>query len=196
MRDMEKQGARKRGRPPVHGSREEILAAAVQVVAKRGLDATSMAALAGDLGFSTYVLVHHFGSRDGLVDAIVAHVESHLRRRVAEWGRHGHTPHDVLLRYWRDLPVADDQAYLLLWLDVMLRAARSGDGSAHAATGEWTTSLALALGLRPGRDDGVATAILSGLLGLEILTAVAPDVDTDAALRALAALVPAAATDR
>src|SRR3954471_3954930 len=71
---------RRRGRPPLEGRRDEILDAAVDVMAVRGIEGTSLATLAVELGLSTYALTYHFGSKEGLLQAIALHVEEHLRR--------------------------------------------------------------------------------------------------------------------
>ena len=58
------------GRP--EGRREELLDVAIRVVAERGLDATSFRALAREAGTSTTAYTYEFGSRDGLLAAVVA----------------------------------------------------------------------------------------------------------------------------
>jgi AcrR family transcriptional regulator len=73
----------KRGRPPLPGRREEILDAAVRVMSERGIEALSLAQLAEALGFSTYALTYHFGTREELLAAVAEHVETRLQ---AEFG--------------------------------------------------------------------------------------------------------------
>src|SRR5271154_3690532 len=73
----------KRGRPPLPGRREELLDAAVRVMSERGIEALSLAQLAEALGFSTYALTYHFGTREELLAAVAEHVETRLQ---AEFG--------------------------------------------------------------------------------------------------------------
>lgn len=64
---------RPRGRPhreeaPV--SREQILATALKLLDSKGVDAFTMRALASRLQVTPMTIYHHFGDRDGLIDAM------------------------------------------------------------------------------------------------------------------------------
>jgi AcrR family transcriptional regulator len=59
--------------------RERLLEAAIDVVAARGITDLSLRELAAKVGTSHRMLIHHFGSKDGLWVAIVKEVE---RRQV------------------------------------------------------------------------------------------------------------------
>lgn len=52
--------------------RREVLATALRLVAERGFDATTLQLIADEVGRSKAGLLHHFGSRDALMLAIVA----------------------------------------------------------------------------------------------------------------------------
>jgi len=60
--------------------RDALLAAVIDAVGRNGLGSRSLRDLAGDAGTSHRMLIHHFGSREGLLVAIVSEVE----RRQAE----------------------------------------------------------------------------------------------------------------
>ena len=58
------------GRP--EGRREQLLDVAIGMIAERGLEATSFRALARKAGTSTTAFTYEFGSRDGLLAAVIA----------------------------------------------------------------------------------------------------------------------------
>ena len=57
-------------------ARDALLAAVIDSIGRNGLGARSLRDLAADAGTSHRMLIHHFGSRDGLLVAIVTEVES------------------------------------------------------------------------------------------------------------------------
>lgn len=65
---------RRRGR----GARERILAAAVELFTRQGINATGIEQLASTAQVSKRTLYVHFPTKDGLVDAYLAHVEEQL----------------------------------------------------------------------------------------------------------------------
>ena len=83
---------RKPGRPPADGvnQRERLLDAALSSFADRGIAATSLRALARDNGLTPAMLNYYFGSKDRLVDAVVAErlmpVLADVKARLAEVG--------------------------------------------------------------------------------------------------------------
>lgn len=64
----------RRGRRPVGGpdTREAILAAARELFADRGYEATTMRAVAAAAGVDPALIHHYFGTKDGLVRAAIA----------------------------------------------------------------------------------------------------------------------------
>jgi AcrR family transcriptional regulator len=76
--------------------RAALLEAVIESIARYGLGARSLRDLAADAGTSHRMLIHHFGSRDGLLVAIVAEVEARQRNLL------------------RSLP-ADDTAIQTMW---------------------------------------------------------------------------------
>ena len=59
--------------------RAALLEAVIESIARHGLGARSLRDLAADAGTSHRMLIHHFGSRDGLLVAIVTEVEARQR---------------------------------------------------------------------------------------------------------------------
>jgi TetR/AcrR family transcriptional regulator, cholesterol catabolism regulator len=67
---------------PTRGSRKrEILDAFAEMVAERGYDEVSLRDIAGALGMSKGTILHHYGSKDRLLEQV--HAE-YMRRRLAE----------------------------------------------------------------------------------------------------------------
>ena len=72
-----------------------ILEAALSIFASRGFEATSLDAVAAAAGCTKQTLLHHFGSKDGLLDAVLVvvarelteAVEAGLSRPEGEWER-------------------------------------------------------------------------------------------------------------
>jgi AcrR family transcriptional regulator len=86
------------------GARERLLQAAIDFVATRGLTDLSLRELAGEIGTSHRMLIHHFGSKDGLWVAIVREVE---RREIDAIGemlpQPGASFEDAMRAWWRHI---------------------------------------------------------------------------------------------
>jgi AcrR family transcriptional regulator len=83
--------------------RDALLARAVGHFAEHGVGDTSLRALAGAIGTSHRMLIYHFGSRDGLLAAVVDTVEQGARdllARMVEEARGEPDPFDAGLRFW------------------------------------------------------------------------------------------------
>jgi AcrR family transcriptional regulator len=65
-------------------TKERLLEAAIDYVARNGLTDVTLRGLAAALGTSHQLLLHHFGSKDGLWVAIVQTVEARQREALAE----------------------------------------------------------------------------------------------------------------
>lgn len=70
--------------PPREDRRAALLEAAIAYVAAHGLTDLSLRRLAAELGTSHRMLIHHFGSKEGLWVAIVEEVERRQLATVAE----------------------------------------------------------------------------------------------------------------
>jgi AcrR family transcriptional regulator len=69
---------------PVQSPREKLLEGAIDYVAANGITDLSLRQLAAALGTSHRMLIHHFGSKEGLWVAIVREVERRQRAVLAE----------------------------------------------------------------------------------------------------------------
>jgi TetR/AcrR family transcriptional regulator len=63
-------------------TRSRILDAALASIAQRGYEGTSLDALAASVGFTKQTLLHHFGSKDGLLRAVVERSAAELQQAI------------------------------------------------------------------------------------------------------------------
>jgi AcrR family transcriptional regulator len=85
-------------------ARQRLLDAAIAYVAEHGLTDLSLRRLAEELGTSHRMLIHHFGSKDGLWVAIVREVEARQRTAVPDLVAEGHaTFADFTRAWWRHI---------------------------------------------------------------------------------------------
>jgi AcrR family transcriptional regulator len=84
--------------------RDALLGRAIAHFAQHGVGDTSLRALAEAIGTSHRMLIYHFGSREGLLAAVVDTVEAGARQTLAEMveaARSDPDPTAAGLRYWR-----------------------------------------------------------------------------------------------
>ena len=89
---------------PQPTGRDALLQRAIEHFAAHGVGDTSLRALAEAIGTSHRMLIYHFGSREGLLAAVVDAVESGAREtllRMVEEASDDPDPLDAGLRYWR-----------------------------------------------------------------------------------------------
>jgi AcrR family transcriptional regulator len=89
---------------PATTGRDALLAGAIGHFAEHGVGDTSLRALAEGIGTSHRMLIYHFGSRDGLLAAVVDTVEQGARdmlARMVDEARTDPDPLDAGMRYWR-----------------------------------------------------------------------------------------------
>src|SRR4051794_18536062 len=80
--------------------RDELLAAVVADCAERGLGHRSLREIAGHVGTSHRMLIHHFGSREALMVAIVEVIEARQAELAASLRG---TAAEQLLQMWSHL---------------------------------------------------------------------------------------------
>jgi len=99
---------------PAASQRDLLLDRAIEHLAAHGLGDTSLRQLADALSTSHRMLIYHFGSKEGLLVAVVQAVEDRQRAVLAEIVGHGDTDGisgeaargadaDILRRFWNQL---------------------------------------------------------------------------------------------
>jgi AcrR family transcriptional regulator len=98
--------------------RDELAAAAYELIAEKGLARFTLRELARRVGATTGLVSHHFADRADLVDAAVQHAEDLVRARAAAGDDYG--PDDFLRH---GLPIdAESTRHWRLWLSVRTEA--------------------------------------------------------------------------
>jgi len=99
-------GRRRRVGRPSKVAVDDILAAAVEMFGTRGLHATSIAAIAGRVGLTDAGLLHHFPTRDALVDATLRHGAAVQTDRMSELVAPGGLAAIRAMRAWGEVMAA------------------------------------------------------------------------------------------
>src|SRR5512146_260592 len=87
------------------GSRDRLLAAAMDHVAQHGVGDLSLRGLAAALGTSHRMLSYHFGSREGLLIEVIRAVEAQQRAALAEMllENEDTPPAETMRRMWKQV---------------------------------------------------------------------------------------------
>jgi AcrR family transcriptional regulator len=143
---------------PEPTGRDRLLEAAITYFAAEGIADTSLRALATRIGTSHRMLIYHFGSREGLLSAVVGVVEAAQRDTLARLAAAPDgDPVEQSRRFWREVTDAA-LIYGPLFFELSGHAMQ---GLAHAAAlradliESWLEQLA-ALAVRAGTDPGSA----------------------------------------
>ena len=169
----------RRNAPP----REEVLAAAMEMIAERGLEKLTMAALGREVGMSSGHLIYYFGSKDELLLQTLEWSEGRLgadRGRLL--GRSG--PVRERIDAYVDLYVPDGHRdpHWTLWLEVWNRSQNADDDARDrqaAIEGVWHRDLVALIAegvsrgeFRPVDPDRCATRLRALLDGFSIHVAI------------------------
>lgn len=154
------------------GPRGRLLAAAVEYAAHHGIGDLSLRQLATALGTSHRMLVYHFGSKEGLLVAVVREVEARQRRFLADLDG-SLPPLELGRRLWERLADPAMWPYEKLFFEVYGQALRSRPHTAAMLDGvveSWVAPIAevnVRNGIPPGDARAVArlgVAVTRGLL--------------------------------
>jgi AcrR family transcriptional regulator len=157
--------------PITSARREELLERAYQYVLEHGLAAMSLRPLAGEIGSSPRVLLFLFGSKDGLVRALLARARADelaflQRVRIED----GTDLERVGLEVWRWLVAPEHAGLLTLWTESYARSLIEPDGPwagfAADTVQDWVDLLADA---QPPPERGTAAGQARRTLVLAIL---------------------------
>ncbi|MBA2282509.1 MAG: TetR/AcrR family transcriptional regulator [Actinomycetota bacterium] len=106
---------------PDERRRDELLAALIDAFAAGGIGGRSLRDVAAAVGTSHRMLLHHFGSRDELLLAIVEEVE---RRQTATLGDLPDDPADAVAAMWADLRRPELRTFERLFFECYARGAQ------------------------------------------------------------------------
>jgi AcrR family transcriptional regulator len=92
-----------RGQVSEHPSKDRLLQATIEYVAKNGVGEISLRGLAAAIGTSHRMLIYHFGSKEALLIEVIRAVEEQQRQLLAGVIDPSLSPADGLRRMWRHL---------------------------------------------------------------------------------------------
>ncbi|MEV5690454.1 TetR/AcrR family transcriptional regulator [Micromonospora globbae] len=157
-------------RPP-SARREELLERAYRYALEHGLSELSLRPLAAAVGSSPRVLLFLFGSKDGLIRALLARAradETAALDRARNAGEAGDVG-AALRTTWEWLVAPAHRPMLVLWLQAYARSLSEPDGPwagfARQTVADWLDLLAARTGGdRAGTDAVLGLAVLRGAL--------------------------------
>lgn len=99
-------------RKPNPDRREELEEAIVSYVLAHGIADLSLRPVAEALGVSTYSLIYHFGSKEGLIAVVLARIEEQERAMAAAWIAEPGSASlaAIMCRYWAEWCLPDELA--------------------------------------------------------------------------------------
>ena len=110
-------------------ARDALLDKAMVHVAAHGLSDLSLRELATAIGTSHRMLLYHFGSREGLVAAIVAAMESQQRDALAALADSASSPRDLIESQWAQLTDPALRPFVALFFEVLALAVHRRPGT-------------------------------------------------------------------
>ena len=156
--------------------REELIEKALDYFLKHGLAGLSLRPLAGQIGTSARLLVYHFGSKDGLITAVMDEVRARTQRSFAASAARpaSKARKDVMRTFWNWITHPANVRYMRLLFEVQALALQNPAGYARYLKGSSSSWLELIeRSLPPSKANrAVATlcaAVIDGLL-LEYLS--------------------------
>jgi AcrR family transcriptional regulator len=99
--------------------RDELTRRLVMEVAIHGLGDRSLRDLAAAVGTSHRMLLYHFGSRDGMVTAVVEMVEADQRAVLADLAAISVGPADLIRRLWHRVSAPDTLPFVRLFFETV-----------------------------------------------------------------------------
>ena len=158
-------------------SRETLLPALAQHVLDHGMEHASLRPLAKAAGTSDRMLVYHFGSKEQLVDDVLAHIADTYAQLLddAFTDEAASTREEVLQRVLESTGNAAMQPFLALWWQIVAGCARGNSGYLSAAQSVMDTLLAWLEQQMPQGDPDPARGaryLLTIIEGTQMLDAI------------------------
>lgn len=156
--------------------REELIEKALGYFLKHGLAGLSLRPLAGQIGSSARLLVYHFGSKDGLIAAVMDEVRARTQKSFAASAAHSSrgARSGVMRRFWAWITHPANVPYMRLLFEVQVLAVQKPSVYARYLQGTSSSWLELIERSLPPSKSNRATAtlcaaVIDGLL-LEYLS--------------------------
>jgi AcrR family transcriptional regulator len=190
-------------------TRRRLLNAAAELFAERGVDGTSIDAIAERADRTSGAVYDHFGGKDGLLLALLDSWVGDVGAVVTAELATATTVDERLAVLWRSVsaPAVGDGRWMTLEFELWSHASRHPELRAHLTRryrGAWRGIVGAAGGTADASataggtdtDNQVGPAVIGLLFGLEMMRRIDPDrVTDDLAVRALRGVVDACATE-
>lgn len=148
------------------GARAELLGRVVAEAARHGLADRSLREIASAVGTSHRMLHYHFGSREGLVTAVVEAVEAAQRGALGQLSTSATDAAGLIRQLWHQVSSAELRPFVQLFFEAVAYASRQGTGSGF--TTPWLADAEAAADRIGAEFDPVAArlgiAVTRGLL--------------------------------
>ncbi len=184
-------------------TRERLLAAAAELFAERGIEGSSVDAIAERAERTSGAIYDHFDGKQGLLFALLEGWTDAAAAVIGAEVVAATTVEERLAAIWRNVtapPAGDDGRWILLEHELWSYAARDAEAMAHlvrrysaawaaidVAVAEWAAEAG-----RPAPTTPAGPAIIGVLLGLAMMRRIDPDaVDDTTAVTALLGAVGA-----
>ena len=125
------------------GAREKLLLRVMAFAAADGIAGRSLRDIALGAGSSHRMLLYHFGSREGLLAAIVAAIEAQQRAVLASLADGAGTPQEIMLALWEQVSRAELRPFVRLFFEVfglVAQGAPGTEGLRETLTAPWPVS--------------------------------------------------------
>ena len=166
------------------GAREQLLQRVMAYATSEGITGKSLREIALGAGSSHRMLLYHFGSREGLLAAIVAAIEGQQRAVLAELAEHAQEPTQVMLGLWQQVSSPELRPFVRLFFEVfgmVVQGTPGTEGLRETVTAPWLTDAAIAAQVRGVPADPaelrLGVAVTRGLLLDLVAGADATEVD-------------------
>lgn len=158
--------------------REDLLDRIIKHLSVAGIATSTFRSIAAAVGVSTFPLVHHFGTKNDLLDAVVQEVERRQREQILSLASSARLPME---EYWRWTVANRDM--LRLDMEILVRPRVRSDtqeADASAAFSDWHEhwiAELVAVGVEPEVAQIEATLLVAATAGLQLDLITTGDVD-------------------
>jgi len=141
--------------PEEVSARAQLLERVIAFAAAEGIADKSLREIARGAATSHRMLLYHFGSREGLLAAIVAAIEAQQRAVMVAMAEQANTPRELMLGLWGEVSREELRPFVKLFFEVfglVAQGAPGTEGLRETLTQPWLTDAAEA-----GKEIGVAS---------------------------------------
>ncbi|MBO3742679.1 TetR/AcrR family transcriptional regulator [Actinoplanes flavus] len=144
-------------------ARTELLGRILDVAARDGLADRSLREIAAGAGTSHRMLLFHFGSREGLLAAVVGAMEARQRAAMTASAETAATPEELMTDVWRAVSSPEARPFVRLFFEVFSLTTRGAAPGPAALTASWLDDAEKA-----GQRLGITTDRAMARLGVAV----------------------------